>query len=101
VSLNESAGNSAICAHVELYARTQRTFYLAFQALVLALGVAVLVALVLFIVRLTDGVDVAGVVGLLGSVVTGAAAGFLQQQAREALKRYKDALDRLQETDCA
>jgi hypothetical protein len=99
--LTEGAGNRAICAQVELYARTQHAFYVAFQALVLALGVAVLVALVLFIEQLTNGVDVIDVVGLLGSVVTGAAVGFLQKQAQDALKRYNDALDRLKETDCA
>jgi len=101
VSLTEGAGNRTICAQVVLYARTQHAFYVAFQALVLALGVAVLVALVFFIEKLTNGVDVTNLVGLLGSVVTGAATGFLQKQAQDALKRYNDALDRLKETDCA
>jgi len=36
--------------------------------------VAVVTALILFIIRLTSGVDFTGVVGALGSLATGAAA---------------------------
>lgn len=82
-------------AQVKLFARTQYTFYVAFQALVLVLALAVATALVISIIRLLDGVDVAEIVLLLGSVATGIAAGFLQKQASEAHGRYKDAQNAL------
>lgn len=93
---NENASPDAEWdAQVKLFARTQYTFYVAFQALVLVLAIAVATALVISIIRLLDGVDVAGVVLLLGSVATGIAAAFLQKQASEANARYKDAQNAL------
>src|SRR5664280_138044 len=89
-----------VCAQLMLFARTQYMFYVGFQTLVLALSVAVLVALVLFIVRLTGGVDVTGVVGAPGRISTAVAAVFLQTQANEAKKRYDAALEALQNSGC-
>lgn len=82
-------------AQVKLFARTQYAFYVAFQTLVLALALAVATALVISIMRLLEGVDVADLILLLGSVATGIAAGFLQKQASEANARYKEAQNSL------
>ena len=91
----------AYCAQIKLFARTQYAFYVGFQILVLALAVAVAVALILFIIRLTDEVDVVGVVGTLGALATGAAAGFLQTQASAAKGRYDEARTELGSAGCA
>lgn len=91
-SRNENVSPDAEwAAQVKLFARTQYAFYVAFQTLVLTLALAVATALVVSVIRLLDGVDVAGLVLLLGSLATGIAAGFLQKQASEANTRYKDA----------
>lgn len=82
-------------AQVKLFAYTQYAFYVGFQMLVLVFGVAIAVALVIFIARLIDGVDVTEVVGILGSVAAGVAAGVLQKLASDAKTRYNEALAEL------
>lgn len=91
-------------AQLKLYAQTQRAFFVGFQAVVLVLAVATLVALVVFVSRLTSGEDadlVLTVAAGLGTVVTGAASGFLQKLASSALRNYKDALERLRKAGIA
>ena len=58
----------------------------------LALAAAVATALVIFVVLAINGVDVTNVAGIVGSLAVGAATGFLQKQASDALGRYNDAL---------
>jgi hypothetical protein len=96
----QDAQSRTLCAQLTLYSRTQYVFYVAFQALVLALAVAAAVVLIIFIQRLTHGAHITGAVGTLGGAVTGGVAIFLQKQASDAKKRYEAALSQLQNSGC-
>lgn len=92
----EGAGAATLdderAAQLRLYARTQYSFYVAFQALVLVLAVAIAWALVVVVTRLLDQTDVQTVLAGLSAVATSAGAVFLQNQANKAKSRYDDAL---------
>jgi hypothetical protein len=88
-------------AQLALYARTQYAFYAVFQALVLVLACAAVVALVVCIIRLSAGdhaaVELVADIGIgVSSLVTGGAATFIQTQASAAKDRYLEALKLLQ-----
>ncbi|RKT79434.1 hypothetical protein DFJ68_2905 [Terracoccus luteus] len=88
----EGLDDAGYAAQLGLYARTQYTFYVAFQALVVVIATAVVAALVITVLRLVDGIDPATVVAGLAAIVGGVATKFLNDSARDAKERYLEAL---------
>lgn len=83
---------SSLCGQIALFARTQYAMYVGFQVLVLLLAAATACALVYFIYRATNDVDVLASVVVLGGICSGVAAGVLQKLASDARTRYNEAM---------
>lgn len=76
----------------EMLIRIQLAFYVALQLLVVILAVAVLVALVSFVIQIMNGGNPTVAIGLIGTLVVGGGTGWLQKQASDALGRYHEAV---------
>ncbi len=96
---------SGLCKHVrgrdelEIHARTQRRFYVAFEFLVLTLTAAAAAVLIFSLWRLVSddfATPVQAIAHAAAVLVTGGASAFLQRQASDAKKRYEAALRTLE-----
>lgn len=76
----------------EMLMRIQLAFYVALQLLVVILAVAVLAALVSFVIQIMNGGNPTVAIGLIGTLVAGGGTGFLQKLASDALGRYNEAV---------
>jgi hypothetical protein len=89
--LESVGGPTPICASYMREERTQYRFMIAFQVLVLLLGVGALILLLVAIWQAIDGRTIATLVSAGGTVVTGAASTFLNTQRKDARDAFHAA----------